>query len=94
MAKILFVLICCVNIFAQTIVDEKIDLSDFGLEIYGKPMANTRNYNRKYGNPEERGPYLEGDLLVPVNTKNGIKVESSRWRNGEIPYEIRGPFSA
>lgn len=96
MFKILFVLICCAKMFAQNNnVYDKIDLSHFGLNIYGNPIAhNSRKYNIKYGNPEERGPYLEGDLLVPGNAKNGIKTESSRWQNGQIPYEIRGSFSA
>lgn len=65
-----------------------------GLDIYGKPIAhNTKNNNRKYGNPEEHGPYLEGDLLFPMNGKNGIKSVPSRWKNGEIPFEIRGSYS-
>lgn len=51
-----------------------------------------RNYRMRYGNPEERGPYPEGDLLIPIS-KNGIKLESFRWKNGVIPYEIQSGFS-
>lgn len=71
--------------------DEKIDLSQIGWRLYGKPMENNhRMYVERWGNPEERGPYFEGDLLNPSNPKNGIKHESFRWQNREIPYEIRG----
>lgn len=94
MFRSLLVLICCANIFAENIDSLAIDLSQFGTEIFGIPVQhNLRNAERKYGNPEERGHYLEGDLLIPVNSKNGIKPESYRWSNGIIPYEIRGSFS-
>lgn len=74
--------------------DEKIDLSQYGWQMYGKPITNNhRMYIKRWGNPEERGPYLEGDLLNPNNPKNGIKHESFRWTNREIPYEISGRFS-
>lgn len=56
----LIALCFCPNNFAVN-SDEKIDLSQFGWEIYGKPIQqNSRNYKSKFGNPEERGPYLEG----------------------------------
>jgi hypothetical protein len=87
------VLILLTNIFALDIDDEQIDLSDLGDDIYGKPVvSNARNSRRQYGNPEERGPYLEGDLLNPTSNRNGIKSESLRWKNREVPYEIGGGF--
>ena len=71
-----------------------IDFSQYGTDIYGKPIiTNSRKYASLYGNPEERGPYLEGDLLIPLNSKNGIKSQALRWPRGEIPFEIRGSFS-
>lgn len=74
--------------------DDKIDLSQIGWRLYGKPMDNThRMHVERWGNPEERGPYFEGDLLNPNSPKNGIKHESYRWKNREIPYEIKGGFS-
>lgn len=73
--------------------DEKIDLSQIGWRLFGKPIENNhRMYVERWGNPEERGPYFEGDLLNPNNPKNGIKHESFLWKNREIPYEIRGSF--
>jgi hypothetical protein len=74
--------------------DEKIDLSQLGSELYGNPVENngTIVLDEKK-NPEEFGPYLEGDLLVPLKARNGMKSESLRWRNGEIPYVIRGRYS-
>lgn len=71
--------------------EERIDLSQIGWRLYGKPMENThRMHVERWGNPEERGPYFEGDLLNPNSPKNGIKHESFRWKNREISYEIRG----
>lgn len=87
-------LISCANVFAHNIDDEQIDLSVLGADIYGKPVAsNARNNRRMYGNPEEKGPYLEGDLLIPVSNKNGIKSQTLRWKNHEVPYEISNGFS-
>lgn len=54
--------------------------------------SEDRYYKWQYGYPEERGPYPEGDLLIPVS-KNGIKSEAYRWTNGIIPYEIQSGFS-
>lgn len=45
-------------------------------------------------NPEELGPYLEGDMLIPRPAgRNGIRAKSARWPNGVIPFEIKGNFS-
>lgn len=54
--------------------------------------VKSNNYKIRYGNPEERGPYPEGDLVIPVS-KNGIKAEAYRWNNAVIPYEIQSGFS-
>ncbi|CAH1118579.1 unnamed protein product [Phaedon cochleariae] len=43
-------------------------------------------------NPEEYGEYLEGDILMPSVSRNGLVAETYRWKNGEIPYEIAGAF--
>lgn len=83
--------------FKSFLADDEIvpiDIARFGTEIYGKPIAfNERDYRRKSGNPEERGPYLEGDLLIPYKSKNGISSQAYRWPNKQIPYEISGKFS-
>lgn len=45
-------------------------------------------------NPEEHGSYYEGDILFPKEyEKNGMKRESLRWKNGVIPFQIRGSYS-
>lgn len=45
-------------------------------------------------NPEELGDsYLEGDIIVTHKTRNGLTAESSRWKNGIVPYTISDDFS-
>lgn len=93
MIIILCVFVCFATTFAQNRDDEKIDLSHFGMKIYGEPINNDRNRARRFGNPEEHGPYLEGDLLTPISGRNGINLEAARWLNGVVPYEIKRGFS-
>ncbi|XP_061399549.1 zinc metalloproteinase nas-14 [Musca vetustissima] len=52
-------------------------------------------------NPEETGPYLEGDIKDdnPIYRhlafqRNGILSASMRWPHGIVPYIIRGSFSS
>lgn len=74
--------------------DDTIDLSHFGAKLFGKPLEiDGESLGDVKKNPEELGPYLEGDLLIPSEVRNGMKAESMRWKNGEIPYEIRGSYS-
>ncbi|XP_050324461.1 zinc metalloproteinase nas-1 [Bactrocera neohumeralis] len=79
-----------------------IDLTRFGERIYGHPdkaagekLSNLEAYEML--NPEELGPYLEGDLLIPHGQKliyrNGLTAYSARWPRGIVPYEIKGRFS-
>lgn len=42
--------------------------------------------------PEELGSYFEGDILFPVNKKNGLISSVRRWRNGVVPFIIEGDF--
>lgn len=80
--------------FAQKYDDEILDLSDFWPRLFGHPITNSaRTLNKNFGNPEEQGIYLEGDLLVPVTAKNGIKSQSFRWKKGVVPFDIQGAFS-
>lgn len=45
-------------------------------------------------NPEELGDYLEGDIMFKSATgKNGLVELSSRWKDGVIPYVIKGPYN-
>ncbi|XP_016952152.2 zinc metalloproteinase nas-13 [Drosophila biarmipes] len=44
-------------------------------------------------NPEELGPYFEGDMSIPLRYRNGILELSSRWPGGVVPYVIEGSFT-
>lgn len=48
--------------------------------------------NGKIGNPEEQGPYIEGDLIL-AEARNGVTSSDLKWNKGIVPYEIRGSFS-
>jgi hypothetical protein len=77
--------------------DSVIDLSHLGSRLYGRPkivVQQARVLSENFGNPEEKGPYLEGDLLVPRTfARNGVKNEALKWKGGEVPYVISGRFS-
>jgi hypothetical protein len=47
-------------------------------------------------NPDERGPYYQGDIKgpLPKMNKNGLIDESFRWPGGVVPFEIDGSISA
>lgn len=80
--------------FAKSVSNDRIDLSFLGTKIFGQPIDNDGQiFKNLKGNAEEVGPYLEGDLLIPTKGRNGMKAESLRWKNGEVPFEIRGNFS-
>jgi hypothetical protein len=95
----LFQLISILIFFASLIHlifcdDDVIDLSHLSSKLFGKPIENSGKIENNFDeNFEELGPYLEGDLLIPSDARNGMKTESLRWKNGEIPFEIRGSFS-
>lgn len=77
--------------------DLAIDLSEFDSSLYGVPSEAagerllTADLNNT--NPEELGPYLEGDILIPrPEPRSGMKKQSLRWRRGRIPYVISQDF--
>lgn len=83
--------------------DDAIDLSSYRSQLHGQPDNKfgemLRNWNAtNTGNPEELGPYMEGDILVPINQsptpRNGMVSQSYRWPNAVIPYEIVGPYDS
>ncbi|CAO1412000.1 unnamed protein product [Diamesa serratosioi] len=98
MWKLIIFLLCNLCLKVHSNDDEIIDLSKFGERLFGQPVLNNgRSFQRSTDNPEEQGPYIEGDILVPVQnnaTRNGMKTESLRWRGGVIPFVIRGSFNA
>lgn len=104
--SVFLVLKCFDDIYAAEVKESSdddddftIDLTPFGSKIFGSPIASDKNDTKENqnaqqsGNPEESGPYLEGDLLMPSSARNGMRAESYRWRNGEIPFVIQGSFS-
>ncbi|XP_073820038.1 hatching enzyme 1.2-like [Musca autumnalis] len=83
------------------------DPNVFDLSVYGSSLYRIPDYNKtarlleEYEaesavvNPEELGPYLEGDILMPqtsVILKNGLVSTATRWPNGIVPYEIGAHF--
>lgn len=90
LAKLVFGLVCCANIFAHKIIDLRANDGSF---VDSQVAYNARMNGGRYGNPEERGPYFEGDMLMPLGGRSGMKSEAYRWARGEIPYEISEAFS-
>lgn len=79
-------------------VMDEIDISRYDEAIYDKPSLETGKLVSEWNedmevNPEELGEYLEGDILFQKRTKNGLVALSTRWRNGVVPYVIKGPYS-
>lgn len=74
-------------------VDYVIDLSHYGPRLFGKPISSNGSLLvNESVNPEEQGSYLEGDLLHPSTAKNGMKAEAYRWKDGVVPFEIKGSY--
>lgn len=48
--------------------------------------------NKTKGNPEEQGPYLEGDIIIS-EARNGVRLPALRWPKATIPYVLEGRFS-
>ena len=76
------------------------EFPELGDELY---FVETRNHTEKLLeewsdddesiNPEEMGPYVEGDLYQPELAKNAVKFKSRKWAKGVVPYKISGSFS-
>lgn len=65
--------------------------------IYGKDKLLESVKTDDLENPEETGPYLEGDINVENDEfrrflRNGLVSASSRWPQAAISYEIEGTF--
>lgn len=44
------------------------------------------------GNPEEQGPYFEGDLIM-TEGRNGVTSATQLWTKAKVPFEMSGSFS-
>lgn len=78
--------------------DAIIPIAKYGARIYGLPDPEAgkivENLDVTQQNPEEVGPYLEGDMLIPeILAKNGIIGNAYRWPGGRIPYVIDDGFN-
>jgi len=45
----------------------------------------------KKGNPEEKGPYFEGDIIISGFQR--LRKAPKKWSNGTVPYQIAETFS-
>ncbi|CAG9807549.1 unnamed protein product [Chironomus riparius] len=63
--------------------------SDIGIKPCEASRKIILGMNRR-GNPEERGPYFEGDIIRSRNKQ--LKKPPKLWINGIVPYEISGTF--
>jgi hypothetical protein len=83
------------HIVETAVEDNSINLIQLGLKLFGKPVEVVKMGDDE--NFEETGPYLQGDLLIPINIndekRNGMISKSFKWKKGEIPFEIQGTFS-
>jgi hypothetical protein len=80
-------------------LDDEIKSSRLGFVAFGRPDEETGarldQWTPGKQNPEELGSYYEGDILVPRERlgRNGIALTTYRWKNGQIPYVIKGPYT-
>ncbi|KAG5672807.1 hypothetical protein PVAND_002899 [Polypedilum vanderplanki] len=73
----------------------KLDLSKIistSDESSGKALNNWNIL--KSGNAEEQGNYFEGDIILNLDQRNGIRLPTQKWDKGIIPYKIEGGFSS
>lgn len=88
-----FILIFCSHIESFPVNRNQCDQS----KVSVKPSAESQKiligyYERnRRGNPEERGPYFEGDIIRP-RFKMSQKPPQI-WKNGTVPYQIAPSFS-
>ncbi|XP_017047085.1 hatching enzyme 1.2 isoform X2 [Drosophila ficusphila] len=80
---------------------EIIDLKEreLGDNLFGNPdeeitgtLAKAHNAN-SIQNPGEYGNYFEGDIVVHIEPRNGIRNTTSHWTGGNVPYVIEASFS-
>lgn len=77
-----------------------LDFSQLGEEMYHTEERNdTLKLLEEWSpnedgsmNPEEMGPFVQGDLYQPVVAKNAVKFKSKRWKNAIVPYKISNSF--
>ena len=103
MKSLLIVIVISAAIkFSTSFPTKKVDSPDLktnGKSIFilpnkrtGKNLKEWTKANKK-GNPEEQGNYFEGDIMIDVEGRNGVKLSAQKWPSGKIPYEVIGSFS-
>lgn len=75
------------------------DLTQYGRRFFGNPDYSSAERIPNYvpmtnQNPEELGPYLEGDIVIPLGqTRNALSHIKYHWPDAIVPYLIEGDFS-
>jgi hypothetical protein len=59
--------------------------------IFAGRMLTEWSETEHFGNPEEQGPYFEGDIITS-NGRAAFNRPARKWDNGIIPYEISESF--
>lgn len=59
----------------------------------GRRLDEWARLDEKSGNPEEQGGYFEGDIIINFQGRNGAVSEKLKWKDGTVPYIIKGNFS-
>lgn len=77
-------------IAALPLTDENIVLNEPS-EIGGR-ILETWLKDGMIGNPEEQGPYFEGDLIM-TEGRNGVTSTEQLWTKAIVPFQIAGSFS-
>lgn len=57
------------------------------------PHGYALSNQTRYGHPEERSGHLEGDILVNMNSRNGLSDARTRWPNKVLPFVIDPHYS-
>jgi hypothetical protein len=83
-----FCLVLCIFTIHAFPADDPVELS----KRAGK-MLNDWVESGKMGNPEEQGPYFEGDIMLPKDARGGIIKTSAKWKDAKVPYVLEGSFS-
>lgn len=77
------------------------DFSQLGEELYHVEKKNNSvkllqewpsKEDDESMNPEEMGPFVQGDLYQPEIGKNAVKFKSKKWKYAIVPYKISDKF--
>ena len=92
LSKLLLVVVTVTTVASLPVVrnNSNYRISSLPDERAGKSL-NVWEESEKVGNPEEQGTYFEGDI-INIEARNDVDLDSRMWKDGIIPYELRGSF--